>query len=177
LKRGANVNATDAAGDRVLHIAVQSSRPDAILRALLERGPDLEARGSQNLTPLQVACVDLQRNNSSVSRLLEAGANPNAATSLGATPMHAAARWPVPNVMQKLLDHGGKIDPQDQLGNTPLHVAARANYHREVVRFLLTRGGAVNARNQRGETRLDIATGRTPYRATPHAGYAGVPLP
>jgi ankyrin repeat protein len=53
--------------------------------------------------------------------------------------MHAAALWPAPNVMQKLLDHGGKIDAQDELGNTPLHVAARANYHREVVRFLLRR--------------------------------------
>jgi ankyrin repeat protein len=325
LMRGADINASNASGDRVLHIAVQSSRPDPILRALLERGPDLEAL-SQNLTPLQVACVNRNtsaarllleaganpnvrfdragrvtvqprpgtgRSGSSihleadgktplhwavadsdleltgllvahgadpnardhrgntpllgavwergergervetelevafldflrqaaalllsagadpntadetgwtllqhalgiggehadptipfhhavcvralelVERLLEAGADPNAATISGATPMHAAALWPAPNVMQKLLDHGGKIDLQDRLGNTPLHVAARANYHREVVRFLLTRGAPVNARNRRGETPLDIATGRTPYQRWPGVG-------
>jgi ankyrin repeat protein len=327
LTRGANVNATNAAGETVLHLAARVGTPTRTLRAILERKPDLEARNPRNLTPLQIACLNLDhgtvrllleagadpnarfdragservtvaprpgtsrsegialdpdgktplhwavadsdleltrllvahgadpnaqdhRGNTPllgvvwergerdekveterevafldflrqaaalllsagadpntadeygwtllqyalgiggeyadltiplhhavvvralelVERLLEADADPNAATAVGATPMHAAALWPAPNVMQKLLDHGGKIDPQDQLGNTPLHVAARANFRREVVRFLLTRGAAVNTRNQRGETPLDIATGRTPYQVIPGVG-------
>jgi ankyrin repeat protein len=177
LIRGANVNATNAAGETVLQLAARLETPAQTLRSILERKPDLEARNPRNLTPLQVACLNLNHGTVRIlleaganpERLLEAGADPNAATTSGATPMHAAALWPPPAVMQKLLDHGGKVDPQDELGNTPLHVAARANY-REMVRFLLARGAAVNARNQRGETPLDIATGRTPYQVWPGRG-------
>jgi ankyrin repeat protein len=145
LIRGANVNATNAAGDHVLHVAVQSGRPDVILRALLERGPDLEARGSQNLTPLQVACVDLERNNSTVRLLLEAGANPNVR-------FERAGSERVTDNWRPVGGRSGRIalDPD---GKTPLHWAV-ADSDLELLRLLVAHGADPNARDHRGNTPL-----------------------
>jgi len=194
LTRGANVNATNAAGDRVLHTAVQSSRPDETLRPLLDRGPDLEARGSQNLTPLQVACVN--RNSSAVRILLEAGADPSARDKNGMTLLQHAVRVGSGDLVAALLSKGASPNLPESAGTTLMHAAAlwpdpsgvelllghggtadsqdhlgNTPLHvaalagnREVVRFLIARGAPVNTRNQHGETPLDLASNRAPTR-------------
>jgi ankyrin repeat protein len=53
LDRGADVNATNAGGETLLHLAV--SRGDAIVKLLAERGAKLDARDKQGRTPLDVA--------------------------------------------------------------------------------------------------------------------------
>ncbi|HEX5107212.1 MAG TPA: ankyrin repeat domain-containing protein [Vicinamibacterales bacterium] len=53
LEHGADVNATNASGETLLHQAVQ--RGDALVRLIAERGAKLDARDKQGRTPLDVA--------------------------------------------------------------------------------------------------------------------------
>jgi len=53
LDRGADINATNAAGQTAVHIAVGNS--DAVLQLLAERGARLDLKDKQGKTPLDLA--------------------------------------------------------------------------------------------------------------------------
>ena len=184
LARRADVNATSGDGDRALHIAVTKDIPGQDLRAILERKPDLEARGSQNSTPLHLACVD--RNRNAVRILLEAGANPNARfgsssfdvkpqsgagqrvkTHLGLegkTPLHwAVAKWDR-GMTQLLTEHGADPNATDNGGITPLLGAAMqgigggtVSFDSTLIDLILNAGADPNVRDRSGMTLLQHA--------------------
>ena len=57
--------------------------------------------------------------------MLDAGADLNARTKLGATPLHLAAAFnQKPTVLTALLNAGADLNTRDKDGFTPLHVAA-----------------------------------------------------
>ena len=102
------------------------------------------------------------------------GADPNAATPRGATPLHIASKGSL-ELVQALLDAGADLNLVDDCGATPLHLAAAShpNHARlnspsdiaacansvKVVKALLAAGAAPSARDQGGATPLFAAAG------------------
>jgi ankyrin repeat protein len=106
-----------------------------------------------------------------VARLLrEHGAELNARTDRGSTPLHVAANYGRVEIVRMLLEHGANVGAEDDEGRTPLHVAAgygllNADYDTinvgdgrvEVVRVLLDHGADVGAMDGEGRTPLHLA--------------------
>lgn len=66
-----------------LHAAVK--RNDSIaVQQLIQRGAEVDARDSDGLTPLMLACMNLQEQN--IRLLIRAGADPKATNNAGTTP-------------------------------------------------------------------------------------------
>ena len=92
-----------------------------------------------------------------VTALLAAGADPNARTKEGTTPMHTAAyAWDNPAVVRELLKAGAAVDARNEGGATPLHNAVSAGN----AATLLKAGADVNARTKDGSIPLHFAAFR-----------------
>ncbi|MEM3964298.1 MAG: ankyrin repeat domain-containing protein [Thermofilaceae archaeon] len=95
---------------------------------------------------------DLQR----VKKLLEQGANVNARSRVGWTPLHWAAEKGYLEVARLLVEKGANVNARDNDGRTPLHYAALYGYL-DVVRFLLEAGANPTFRDSWGRTPADLA--------------------
>ena len=95
-------------------------------------------------------------NAAKVSKLLRRGANPNARSEHGFTPLHFATAMGHADVARLLLEHGANVNAKSKDGWTPLHLAA---YWRraEVARLLLEHGADPRIGNNDGVTPLDVA--------------------
>jgi ankyrin repeat protein len=71
--------------------------------------------------------------------LLGAGANINAATSVGRTPLHDTALYNNPEVAKVLLANGAQVNVRDEFGRTALYYARRDG-HPEMEALLLQHG-------------------------------------
>lgn len=127
------------------------------LRAQLKDPAFLTTKDSRRNTPLLFAA--LQGSPESVSLLLAAGADPNAANSLGLTPLIAAA--PEPAKVKLLLARGADPKATSQIGQTALVVASSTPAASESVRLLLAAGADPNQRGARGATPLLSAIGNS----------------
>ena len=73
--------------------------------------------------------------------LVESGANINAGTKEGQTPLHVAAgNWDGESVVKALLDLNADFNIKDEGGRTPLHIAAQNSYGQNSLLLLLERG-------------------------------------
>ena len=113
-----------------------------------------------NWTPLHFAAMEPDRNASLVSALLAAGANPNAETADGVTPlMHAAARGNSSAAIHDLLAAGANANTESRQegreGWTPLFYALAGPWRSPpVVRELTRHGADVNRAAPSGATPL-----------------------
>ena len=95
-----------------------------------------------------------------VSALIAAGADVNAKTKHGQTPLHKVAVSDVYNdwgfsVVSVLIAAGADVNAKNSGDYTPLHYAAAASYRAvSVVSALIAAGADVNAKNHSGETPL-----------------------
>lgn len=92
----ADVKRRDDAGQTVLFGAVRSGKID-IIRAILERGADINAQNAYGDTPLHLTARGdgtgaASPNSDLLKMLLDAGANPNLANARGDLPLHLALR-------------------------------------------------------------------------------------
>ncbi|SPP87447.1 ankyrin repeat domain-containing protein 54 [Drosophila guanche] len=98
-----------------------------------------------------------------LNRLLEAGANPNAADEYNRSPLHlAACRGYIP-IVEQLLKYGANPNVVDSLGNTPLHLAvisASSNNFNVVVGVLLQGGASVHMYDRSHKSPLELAEAR-----------------
>ena len=110
-----------------------------LLRALIERGVDVNAvHGGMN--PLLAATRDSWHGRpEAVMTLLANGADPRATDADGNTPLHHAARSSDPGVAALLRDAGAEMDALNRDGVSPLGIACSAGNWR-LARFLLERG-------------------------------------
>jgi ankyrin repeat protein len=96
-----------------------------------------------------------------VHLLLDKGADPEAPTQEGETPLHFASRAGRDANARLLLDKGADINALTSDGETPLHVASEAwNDNAAVVRLLLDRGADTSVRTTWGVTPLGVAARR-----------------
>ena len=94
-----------------------------------------------------------------VRRLVDCGADVNAANKYGDSLLHMAARTGNVAIAEFLVSKGAAVNadadnrPTDQIGYTPLLWAAECG-HVDMVRFLISKGADVNAANRYGDTPL-----------------------
>lgn len=92
-----------------------------------------------------------------VARLLEEGADANAAQGEGLTALHVAAAGGRTEIVRLLIQRGARMDAQDAAGSTPLHAAARAG-RLPAVQELVEAGAPVLAQDREGQTPMQVAT-------------------
>ncbi|KAH8987328.1 ankyrin repeat-containing domain protein [Lactarius akahatsu] len=167
LDYGAIADAENDEGENPLHRASRgdyNSEEDGvcIVRLLLERGIDVNARDKNKTTPLHSATF--KGRFEIVKVLLDYGAIAGAENNEGKTPLnlvlrkrlHSKQRWPPKvgfGIVRLLLARGVDVNSQDKYHNTPLHSAA-FNHGPRIAHLLLDHGANPCAENEQGETLL-----------------------
>jgi ankyrin repeat protein len=124
----------------------------ALLRTIVASGPppvDLDEVVASGVNLLMYEIV--AQNETAVRALLDVGADPNALTPQGASPMLVAGTDPDPRWLRLLLDHRGDPDLKNQFGN-PLLAMVVASCQWPNLFLLLDRGAAIDAANATGQT-------------------------
>ena len=146
-----------AAVDAPLADAVMRQNDEAV-RTLLAAGAEVDAPRGDGMTALHWAARhgDLR----TARRLLEAGADVEAATRLGRhTPLHVASRAGHAPVVAALLEHRADAEARTSAGAAPLHFAAQSG-SAGAVEALLAHGADPDVREPRwGQTPLMFAAG------------------
>lgn len=153
LDAGADPNAHNDREATALHWAANS--PEKI-RLLLARGANLSAKTVEGRTLLHI--VAMQPAGAGMMReLLGAGANPNARSITGMTPLFGAVNASL-ETTKLLLAKGADVNAKSETGATALMMAAFRGD--EAVELLVSHGADVRARTKRGETALANAANR-----------------
>ena len=120
-----------------------------IIKLLIAKGADVNAKGNNGETPLDRAIL---RNDGKTADLLRKhGAKSGAEDSI-----HIAARTGNHEAVKQHLAAGTDVNAKDGTGRTPLHWAAFGGY-KEIVELLIAKGADVNAKDGYGNTPLDWA--------------------
>jgi ankyrin repeat protein len=134
-----------------------------LLRLLLKHlGEDvLTIKGEDGWTPLHSAAFATRGSAEVIAFLLQSGADCNAATDGGETPLsNAIRRNNVPVVLMLLKHSGGHgLNDRDEEGRTLLHMACNRGYA-EIVRALLLAGANHWLTDQAGNRPFDLARDR-----------------
>ena len=145
-----DVNQAQADGSTGLHQAALHVKMEH-MNLLIRRGADMDRRNNAGSTPLMSALLRAKGNRASegrrfeiVTRLLEAGADPNLGRDDGDFPLHHAARHYDAGIVQKLLDAGAEVNALHPVtGESPLRAAqGRGDGGRDAVVAVLRAGGA-----------------------------------
>ena len=149
LAAGADVNKKNKFGDAPVTLAAGGGA-DESLKLLLQAGVSDDMITPSLITAAEkgkTMCIDL---------LLEAGANVNARSNIGETPLLLAAkkeyRMPI-DALQLLINSGADVNIMDREKNTALHFVASVP-HLKAVKLLLLAGAHVNITDNWGETAL-----------------------
>ena len=120
-------------------------------------GYPLDMRDDEGMSLLMHSVVYSFPDVDIVSKLLEMGANPNARTLEGVTPlMLAAAYCSDTEIMEILINAGADVNARTEELATPL-MASAANKNEDVVDFLIKAGADINAQDEDGNTALFYA--------------------
>ena len=132
----------------------EATRNEAVLRALIDGGANLNIERAKGDTPFRVVCTRGLPYFAEI--LIEAGANYNfKEKSLGKTSLRAAAHFGRAEMVQLLIDKGLDPDARDDWGWTPLHVAINP----ETVKVLLDGGADIHAKAKDGNEAIHSLIG------------------
>jgi ankyrin repeat protein len=124
---------------------------------LVDRGANLNAKGTWGMTPLMWAA---SKGHAEVVRLLlERGADANAAANNSSTALMWTAFAGHNDLVKLLIERGAAINLQSNCGRTAL-ISAAFNGHLDVVKLLLESGAQPNIKDEEGRTAIDYAIGR-----------------
>jgi ankyrin repeat protein len=159
LDAGANIEAVDNQNSTALAIAIKA-KATAVIRTVLDNNVNMKAYDE---APPALILAAIEKDESSVRILLERGADANVHFHTLVRPLHLAAAYDQPALLELLLSYGAHVDPRitchelpDQSCQTPLHFAV--NYgHVSAAKVLLKWGADVNGRYHDGMTPLHLA--------------------
>jgi ankyrin repeat protein len=137
-------------GDMEKVRSICKANPKLVSEKVFDTYPDY-----QGLIALHYAVINRQKEFAEV--LVDEGANLNAQTDKGDTPLHKAVYNYEMAVM--LVGKGANVNIKNNEGETVLHIAARDG-RRDVAELVVTKGADVNARDSKGFTPLYYATAR-----------------
>jgi uncharacterized protein len=148
LREGANINAHEL-GDGATPLIVATQRENApIVRLLLGRGANVNAKDDRGQTALMYVSKD------EIARLLiQRGANVNEKGDEGMTMLGRAASEGRADIVRLLLGRGASVETADSRGRTPL-IASIDQGFSDVARVLIQHRANVNAQDARGWTPL-----------------------
>jgi ankyrin repeat protein len=150
LSLGANINATDRHGNNAVLLATQGEQ-HALLRTLLDKGVNPDARGSSGFTPLTYAALHGAQGD--LRLLLKAGADPRRHDALGNSPLHLAVEYGQNALIEDLVSAGARLEDLNAAGETALIVAIRASNHHGFEK-LLALGARASAYDKTGRSAL-----------------------
>ncbi|KAF2760464.1 ankyrin [Pseudovirgaria hyperparasitica] len=140
------------------------------LELFIKAGADVLAKDKDGNTLLHQACAYSLHELETITRVLEAGLDPNIARiSDGKTPLHLFLSRTHYNLeaLTLLLEHGADVNSQDNDGNSPLHYMYRnSNTVMGALTLLTNRGAWINAQNKSGKTSLHSHAATGPPRGT-----------
>ncbi|XP_005102364.1 ankyrin repeat domain-containing protein 17 [Aplysia californica] len=127
-----------------------------LLNCLLLYGADVNIPDRHEQSPLLLA-VSCNEEDEIISRLIDAGADPNAANRRGTTPLIQAVWRDRNRVIRLLAEAGANMDACDREGNSAVMIALSRRMDVEIVYLLIELGVDVNTRNHENETALKMA--------------------
>jgi serine/threonine-protein phosphatase 6 regulatory ankyrin repeat subunit B len=181
--KGSDINAKNKLGATPLHWAATNENRE-ILETLIKRGCNIHITDSMGNTLLHYAAIklynttnvpmtsfnifhnldwDLKSNPANITFLLDKGLDINAKNEEDETPLHCAAMFGNPAILEILIENDGNIHDTDSNRDTLLHYAARCNGNEKVIIFLLDKGLDIKAKNKNGKTPLHWAAKDNPY--------------
>ena len=156
LRYGADTEAKDAYNRAPLHYAAARKWREMV-EILIDGGADVNVKEGGNgytndpgYTPLHYAVWSYwpSEETATAKLLLDRGADVNARSEHGGTPLHSAATGHV-NATKLLLDRGADVNAETNNGRTPLHQAAQFQFNfagTDIVKLLLDHGANINAK-------------------------------
>ena len=152
VQAGADLQATDTVGRTPLHWALGRDNP-RVVAILLELGADTGARDDSGSVADPTGCDRWNTRTffhfattEVVAGCLESGADVNARSRDGSTPLHFAAAWASdPAVVALLVQAGADVSARDRSNYGPLHRAARKNENPAMITALLDAGAEIEA--------------------------------
>jgi YVTN family beta-propeller protein len=136
---------------------VQLQNPDGLFsNDFIFHVSDKKAEPQQLRGKLEVAIFS--GNLAEFKRLVESGADVNALSEDGGSPLSSAGFHGRLEHARFLLQNGAKPTGRNRDGNTPLHVAAFMG-RSEIVKLLLSKGAKTSLRNKKGESSIDTVSG------------------
>ncbi|KAL6786735.1 ankyrin repeat-containing domain protein [Trichoderma sp. SZMC 28012] len=173
LDHGMNMDMHDEQHRTALHKAI-TDHNYADFEVLLERGADINALSDKLGTPLQAACVGLNKDFTMgdrmlrpIKKLLDCGADPNIRGGEYATALQAVCSTErrsrtvlSTKAVRLLIEHSADVNVQGGHWGSALHAAAASEQSREnfeTIRLLLDSGAEVDQKADDGETPLHVA--------------------
>ncbi|RSL38004.1 hypothetical protein CEP53_015273, partial [Fusarium sp. AF-6] len=133
------------------HLRAATNGREAVMRLLLDRGAEIEAKDQRGQTPLVLATSNGDK--ATVQLLLDRGAEIEAKDREGWTPLFWAVVHRNEAIMRLLLSRDADIEAKDKEGRTPLFWAV-VHRNEAAMRLLLNRDADIEVKDQRGQTLL-----------------------
>ena len=151
-----NPNITDADGDTCLHTAAIKECSKEVLQAIIDHGVDVNATNKRNQTVLTIAYTN--KDESAITVLLNARANPNIADADGHTCLHIAVIKECSiEALQAIIDHAVDVNALNKDNETALTIAC-INKDESAINVLLDARANPNiADDVLGDTCLHVA--------------------
>ena len=165
LEGGADLQARDITGRRVLYYAVRGGQ-ESIVKVLLDHGATetLTTGPVSNSGSTILHCAMIKPNLTIVEMILKAGVDINGQDLIGDTALHGLERTgpqPLEQTVSFLLNLGAEINMVNKYSDTPLHLAVSHDRLR-IAQMLLDAGADPRLMNVYGQTPLTMALYRYP---------------